>query len=121
MTAVRHDPDRLLLSREIDDLLLHVRGLVLVREVLEDRGVSEDELHAHTRELERLRGRLARLILGPRGPGSIGRQPGVRAAALTGPDARRTTRVEPAPGPAAVPGPSGRAPAEYRASAAPQE
>jgi hypothetical protein len=116
----RHDPDRRLLSREIDDLLLHVRGLVLVREVLEDRGVSEDELDAHTRELERLRGRLARLIEGPRGAGSIGRPPAVHAGALTGADARRPTRAEPAGGPAAAPGTPARVPAEFPASAAPR-
>jgi hypothetical protein len=60
-----YDADRSLLSREIDDLLLHVRGLVLVRGLLAERGASRDELDAHTRELHRLRRRLARLIEGP--------------------------------------------------------
>ena len=49
-------------SREIDDLVLHIRGLVLVRPVLASRGAGEDELDAHERELERLRKRLATLI-----------------------------------------------------------
>jgi hypothetical protein len=60
-----YDRDRSLLSREIDDLLLHVRGLVLVRGLLAERGASRGELDAHTRELHRLRRRLARLIEGP--------------------------------------------------------
>jgi hypothetical protein len=56
----------MLVSREIDDLLLHVRGLVLVRAVLASRGASKDELDAHEHELERLRKRLATLIRGGR-------------------------------------------------------
>jgi hypothetical protein len=47
--------------REIDDLLLHIRGLVLVREILRQRGASAAELDEHTAELERLKGRLAEL------------------------------------------------------------
>lgn len=43
------------LDHQVDDLLLHARGLVLVREVLARRGASRDELDAHTRELERVR------------------------------------------------------------------
>ena len=31
-------------AREIDDLLLHIRGLVLVREILRQRGASAAEL-----------------------------------------------------------------------------
>ena len=50
-------------AREIDDLLLHIRGLVLVREILEQRGASEAELEAHTAELERLKGQLAQLAV----------------------------------------------------------
>ena len=51
-----------LLSRDIDDLLLHVRGLVLVRDLLAERGASSSELEAHNHELERLQHRLADLI-----------------------------------------------------------
>jgi hypothetical protein len=47
--------------REIDDLLLHIRGLVLVREILRQRGATDAELDAHTAELERLEERLAEL------------------------------------------------------------
>jgi len=46
------------LDRKVDDLLLHARGLALVREVLAGRGATRDELDAHTRELERVRRRL---------------------------------------------------------------
>jgi hypothetical protein len=62
------DPDaRALLDRQIDDLLLELRGLALVRDILIGRGASRGEIAAHGRELERGRARLAELI---RGPGS---------------------------------------------------
>jgi hypothetical protein len=51
-----------LLDREIDDLLLHIRGLVLVRGILAARGASPAELDEHAAEEARLRGRLAELI-----------------------------------------------------------
>ena len=54
----------LLLSRKIDDLLLDLRGLVLVRDLLADRGASNGEIAAHTRELARRRRNLADLIAG---------------------------------------------------------
>ena len=50
-------------AREIDDLLLHIRGLVLVREILRQRGATPAELEAHTAELERLKDRLAELAV----------------------------------------------------------
>jgi hypothetical protein len=56
--------DSILVSREIDDLLLQARGLVLVRPILAERGASQDDLDAHTRELERVRARLASLVGG---------------------------------------------------------
>jgi hypothetical protein len=52
------------LSREIDNLLLDVRGLVLVRDLLAERGATRAELDAHTDELERRRRRLAAMISG---------------------------------------------------------
>jgi hypothetical protein len=52
------------LDRQVDDLLLHARGLVLVRQVLAGRGASPAELEAHTRELERVRGRLVEVLGG---------------------------------------------------------
>jgi hypothetical protein len=60
-----NDPDRdVLLGREIDDLLLGARGLVLVRDLLVARGATRAEIDAHTRELERVRARLAETIRG---------------------------------------------------------
>jgi hypothetical protein len=50
--------DGAILDREVDDLLLHARGLVLVRGVLARRGATPAELDAHTRELARVRGKL---------------------------------------------------------------
>jgi hypothetical protein len=55
--------DATVLDRRIDELLLHARGLVLVREVLARRGATRAELDAHTRELERVRHELAEAIL----------------------------------------------------------
>jgi hypothetical protein len=55
-------------AREIDDLLLHIRGLVIVREILRQRGASAAELDAHTAELERLKDRLAELAV----PAAVG-------------------------------------------------
>ena len=45
--------------REIDDLVLHLKGLVLVRELLQARGAGAAELDAHSAEIERVRNRLA--------------------------------------------------------------
>ena len=67
MTDVNHlnDTDRsVLLAHEIDDLLLRVRGLVLVRDLLAERGATRAEVDAHTDELARARLRLALIIGG---------------------------------------------------------
>jgi hypothetical protein len=53
-----------LLGREIDDLLLRLRGLVLVRDLLAERGATAAEVDEHAREADRVRGRLAALIDG---------------------------------------------------------
>ena len=53
-----------LLNREIDDLLLQMRGLAVVRDILSSRGASSAEISAHTRELESVRARLTELISG---------------------------------------------------------
>jgi hypothetical protein len=53
------------LDPRIDDLLLRLRGLVLVGEVLEARGASAAEVEEHAREADRVRAKLARLIGGP--------------------------------------------------------
>jgi hypothetical protein len=49
-------------SREVNDLLLSLKGLVLVRALLEDRGASAEEIREHGDEIERLRARLATLV-----------------------------------------------------------
>ena len=49
-------------SREVNDLLLSLKGLVLVRALLEDRGASAAEIREHSDEIERLRARLAELV-----------------------------------------------------------
>jgi hypothetical protein len=48
--------------REVDDLVLHLKGLVLVRALLKERGASEAELHEHSAEIDRVRLRLAALV-----------------------------------------------------------
>jgi hypothetical protein len=53
-----------LLAHEIDDLLLQARGLVLVRDILAERGASRTEIDAHTDELIRVRSQLAATIAG---------------------------------------------------------
>jgi hypothetical protein len=62
MTTMERIDGAEILDRRIDDLLLQARGLVLVRQLLARRGASPAELDAHTRELERVRHRLARAI-----------------------------------------------------------
>ena len=47
---------------EIDDLVLHLKGLVLVRELLESRGAGAHEIDAHTAEIERVRERLSSAV-----------------------------------------------------------
>jgi hypothetical protein len=65
MTTLHHTDDAaLLLAPEVDDLLLHIRGLALVRDLLVERGASHAEIGAHTDELERLRRQLAGMISG---------------------------------------------------------
>lgn len=58
------DDHSVLLDRTIDDLLLRLRGLVLVGGLLERRGASAQEVEAHAREADRVRAKLARLIEG---------------------------------------------------------
>jgi hypothetical protein len=48
--------------REVDDLVLHRKGRVLVRALLQERGASEAELRAHSAELDRARSQLASLM-----------------------------------------------------------
>ena len=70
MTTVTHLPfpstpaDDVVLGHEIDDLLLSLRGLVLVRDLLTERGATADEIDQHSREADRVRARLAELLGG---------------------------------------------------------
>jgi hypothetical protein len=48
--------------RRIDDLVLQLKGLVLVRELLRNRGASLEELDEHGAEIDRVRTRLAELV-----------------------------------------------------------
>jgi hypothetical protein len=47
---------------ELDDLVLHLKGLVLVRRLREQRGADADELHMYRAEIDRVRERLANLV-----------------------------------------------------------
>ena len=48
--------------RELDDLVLHLKGLVLVRKVRERNGADEDELELYRAEIDRVRERLAAFV-----------------------------------------------------------
>jgi len=49
---------------ELNDLVLQLKGLVLVREVQEQRGADPVELRMYEAEIDRVRNRLASLIGG---------------------------------------------------------
>ena len=49
-------------AHEIEHTLLHIKGLVFARAILEDQGASALELAEHTAELERQRLHLAELV-----------------------------------------------------------
>jgi len=48
--------------RQLDDLVLQLKGLVLVRKVREGRGADVDELTMYDEEIARVRTRLANLV-----------------------------------------------------------
>lgn len=52
----------LLAQRELDDLVLGLKGLVHVRALLEGRGASPAELEEHTAEIDRIRAQLAEVV-----------------------------------------------------------
>jgi hypothetical protein len=47
--------------RRLDDLVLHLKGLVLVRSLRERGGADEGELLMYGAEIDRVRARLARV------------------------------------------------------------
>jgi hypothetical protein len=48
--------------RELDDLVLHLKGLVLVRNLRERGGADAGELEMYGLEIDRVRERLASLV-----------------------------------------------------------
>jgi hypothetical protein len=48
--------------RQVDDLVLQLKGLVHVRALLETRGASAAELDAHSDEIARIRAELAQRV-----------------------------------------------------------
>jgi hypothetical protein len=48
--------------RQVDDLVLQLKGLVHVRALLETRGASAAELDAHSDEIARIRAELAHRV-----------------------------------------------------------
>jgi hypothetical protein len=48
--------------RELDDLVLHLKGLVLVRGVRAEGGADEEELEMYGAEIDRVRDRLAAFV-----------------------------------------------------------
>jgi DNA-nicking Smr family endonuclease len=48
--------------RELDDLVLHLKGLVLVRKLRERNGAEATELDMYGAEIERVRERLADFV-----------------------------------------------------------
>ena len=50
--------------RDLDDLVLHLKGLVLVRGVREQRGADAEELAMYRDEIERVREQLAQHVRG---------------------------------------------------------
>jgi hypothetical protein len=49
---------------KLDDLVLQLKGLVLVRELRQGRGADDSELQMYREEIDRLRNRLAQLVKG---------------------------------------------------------
>jgi hypothetical protein len=50
--------------QELDELVLHLKGLVLVRKLQQRRGADERELSMYGAEIARVRARLAGLLSG---------------------------------------------------------
>ena len=54
--------------RELDDLVMHLKGLVMVRRLREESGAAPDELGMFSAEIDTVRGRLAALATGQSSP-----------------------------------------------------
>jgi hypothetical protein len=57
MTTAKGSP-----FRELDEIVLHLKGLVLVARLREERGAGPSELVMHRDEIVRVKERLARLV-----------------------------------------------------------
>jgi hypothetical protein len=55
--------------RELDDLVMHLKGLVMVRRLRENDGADPDELGMFSAEIDSVRHRLAVLATGQSSPG----------------------------------------------------
>lgn len=49
---------------QLDDLVLHLKGLVLVQQLREQRGAEPSELDLYRTEIDRVRGELAEFVRG---------------------------------------------------------
>jgi hypothetical protein len=54
--------------RELDDLVMHLKGLVIVRRIRENDGAEPDELGMFSAEIDSVRHRLAALATGQSSP-----------------------------------------------------
>jgi hypothetical protein len=54
--------------RELDDLVMHLKGLVMVQRLREERGAGPDELGMFSAEIDTVRHRLAALATGQSSP-----------------------------------------------------
>jgi hypothetical protein len=50
--------------RELDDVALHLSGLMMVRQLRKERGADKDELRMYSEEIDRVRSGLAGLMTG---------------------------------------------------------
>ena len=51
-------------QNDVDQLLVRLRGLVLVRDLLRRRGATNAEIEEHSAEIERVKWRLAGAVCG---------------------------------------------------------
>jgi len=50
--------------RELDDVALHLSGLMMVRQLRMERGADKDELRMYSDEIDRVRSGLAGMLAG---------------------------------------------------------
>ena len=52
-------------ASKLDELILELKGLVYARAILESRGAPAESIQTHDAEIERVRERLAELVVMP--------------------------------------------------------